>query len=1124
MAVGPSAHPLITRVRATEPFLQLLNSLPERGEKRTVGGAVGSLPLVVISALAGGRRGHVTLLVAPTPARASEYASDLEQLLGPDQAVLYPQRETLAEDAEDDHLEISGQRIEAIESIMSGRTQILITTRRALQEVAWIPDELADLRLRLAPGDQMGPTELIDALEARGLVRAPMVEEVGQFAVRGGLVDLFSFGTAGPARVEFWGDEIESIRLFDIFDQRSTETVEVANVLPIRFQGTLDRGRTSRRSLLDLFGPNATIMQVGTGSWEHGASTAWEHADRFYQEALAHGNPATEPGALFLEVDDFLARVDDIPQLSFVEEHLGDPTFPARPPPPIERDSRKLRSFLSAAAAEAAETFILCDNEGQAHRLEELVADRRGQLLPGVTLMVGSLTGGFRLTDPGALLNVLTDHEIFRRKRRLRRSRRFRGAAALQSLAQLSPGDYVVHLEHGIGQFRGLERVTVDGKSLEVLVIAYDGEELLRVPVYRLDQIERWVGGDPDAKPRTVHKIGGKRWKAMRRKTEAAIEQMTAELLELYATRQTRPGHAFSPDSRWQKEMEASFLYEDTVDQGKAADDVKRDMESSGMMDRLICGDVGYGKTEVAIRAAFKAVQDGKQVGVLAPTTILAEQHAKTFSERLADYPVEVGALSRFRGAKERGALLEEIALGKTDIVIGTHRLLSGDVTFKDLGLLIIDEEQRFGVKHKERLKRLKASVDVLTLSATPIPRTLYLSLAGIRDLSVIRTPPRDRMPIITHVVPWSDRLLAEAMQREVDRGGQVFFLHNRIETLDTIAERVRRLVDATVDSAHGQMKTGELDRAMTRFVSGKTQVLVCSSIIENGLDVPNANTLIVDRADRFGLSQLYQIRGRVGRSDRRAFCYLVVPDDLTEDAEKRLKVLEHYTELGSGYQVAMKDLELRGAGNLLGEDQSGFAHAVGLDTYLRLLDQTVRRMTKGQGPQDFPRPEVQMDDGAFLPDAYIEDEHQKLAIYRRLSAAETRAEVEAVQDELVDRFGSLPEEAQRLVDQRDMALVGQHAGIDRILIRGQRARLNFRPDIVPRMSALEQGLEGADVSIEVRRIHPLSIFLVAGNVEALPAVVVQAMQALAPEKGAAETGNAEPSGIRAAPSTASTS
>ena len=1096
----------------------LLRGLPAPGQEVTVGGGAGSLPLVVIAAIAARLPNRLWVLAASSPAQAGEHLGDLETLMGPGVAVQYPQREGLALDGDDSRHEISGQRVEAVESLLAGRARVMVTTRRALQEIAPIPDDLAELRFTVTTGHRLRRDVLIEALEARGFERAPMVEAAASYAVRGGLIDLFSFGAAGPARVEFWGDEVESIRLFDILDQRSKETVERIDILPVSFRGGVDPARQTSCSLLDRLAGDTILVRTGTDPWDEAARAAWGQADIHYREAVRYGNPATDAATLFLTPEAFAERVGRLPRLSFVEEHVGSHVFDVRPPPPLERNTRRLRAFLAAAAAEGAETLILCDNEGQAKRLDELVSDRRGTPPGGCHLVVGSLTGGFRLGDSAPPVNVLTDHEIFRRSRKLRRGRRFRGSASLESLAQLSPGDHIVHMEHGIGRFRGLEQVVIGGESIEALVVAYDGGEVLRIPVYRLDQVERWVGTHPGDTPARLHRIGGKRWKTTKQKTEAAIHRMTAELLDLYATRRSRPGYAFPPDSRWQREMESAFLYEDTPDQRSAVDDVKRDMESSGIMDRLVCGDAGYGKTEVAIRAAFKAVQDGKQVVVLAPTTVLVAQHTKSFADRLADYPVVVGSLSRFDSPARQREVLAGLRKGTVDIVVGTHRLLSGDVAFHDLGLVVIDEEQRLGVRQKERLKRLRTTVDVLTLSATPIPRTLYLSLAGVRDLSLIRTPPRDRMPIMTHVVSWSDHLIAEACQQEIDRGGQVFFLHNRVETIDTAAERVRKLVPrGSVDVAHGQMGARELDQAMTSFVEGRTDVLVCSSIIENGLDVPNANTLIVTRADRFGLSQLYQIRGRVGRWDRRAYCYLIVPDAVTIDAEKRLRVLEHYTELGSGYQIALRDLEVRGAGNLLGEDQSGFAHAVGLDTYMRLMEDAVKRMREGPGKEEFPRPEVTMETGAYLPDAYVADQHQKLHLYRRLSRVTRRREVEALANEITDRFGRLPAEAKRLLEKSLLGIAGQPAGADRILVRENRARINFRPDVVPRMSALEGALKGERVSIDVRRITPLSVILECADPERLADVVVRAMDALGGHENKAGAGTGIDAGKGAA-------
>src|SRR2546426_2220411 len=558
---------------------------------------------------------------------------------------------------------------------------------------------------------------------------------------------------------------------------------------------------------------------------------------------------------------------------------------------------------------------------------------------------------------------------------------------------------------------------------------------------------------------------------------------MAAELLDLYARRQLATGFSFPPDTPWQRELESAFLYEDTPDQRRASDEVKRDMERARPMDRLLVGDVGYGKTEVAVRAAFKSVQAGKQVAVLVPTTILGEQHGRTFRERLADYPVRVEVLSRFRSTKETAPLVQRLAGGDVDIVIGTHRLLSPDVTFKDLGLLIVDEEHRFGVRHKERLKALKLAVDVVTLTATPIPRTLHLSLAGLRDLTLLETPPKDRSPVVTFIEPWDDGLIEEAVARELDRGGQVYFVHNRIETIDTIAQRVRALAPsrARIAVAHGRLKEAELDDVMARFVRAEVDVLVSTMIVESGLDVPNANTMIVNRADQLGLAQLYQLRGRVGRSHRRAYCYLLVPDLVDADAEERLRVLEHHTDLGSGYRIALRDLELRGAGNLLGGEQSGHAQAVGFDMYLRWLQETVVALKNGErgaGRGTFPAPEVILDQPAHLPDSYVSDAAAKLDLYRRLARAEQPCEIQAVREELRDRFGPLPDEAQRLLLVSELRALGAQGGLETVLVKGDEARLTFRREAQPRLARLTVALDAVQFEAEVRRPVPLALRL----------------------------------------------
>jgi transcription-repair coupling factor (superfamily II helicase) len=1065
---------ILESVRAQGAYRRLADGVPRPGQRVGVANLPGSLPAAMVGTLAHDLERRMLVVVAADPAEAEALESDLSALLNRGRTALYPQREALPFESEDHHIEVSGQRVEALEALLAGRVRVLVTTSRAIQEMERIPDGLADLRLTLAVGQEVRPVELAGRLDALGFERTGLVEQVGEYAARGGIVDLFSFGSEDPVRIEFWGDEVVSIRRFDILDQRSTETLEQADILPVELK-LAGSGTSARRSLLDMLPRDTIVVQLHQDD-DRLFQNAWDKLLELHAVEERRGRDPEPPDQLLLPPDAVRARLRDFGQV--VCAGTAEIRFDARPPEAIDRDTPRLNTLLHAAAARGERTLILCDNTGQLDRLDELLGGA-GALPAGTTLALGTLSGGFVLEGQRPL-RVLTDHEIFRRARRLRRGRRFRGGGAIESLSQLQPGEYVVHMDHGIGRFRGLERVTVSGTTIESLAIEYSGGEVLRLPVYRLDLIERWVPDRDEAEPPSLHKIGGKTWKRIKQRTQQAIERMAAELLELYASRELAERPPYPEDTRWQKEMESAFLYEDTPDQRAATRAVKTDMESPRPMDRLVIGDVGYGKTEVAIRAAFKAVQEGRQAAVLAPTTILVEQHLHTFQERLADYPVRIEALSRFRTAREQETILADVLSGEVDIVIGTHRLLQPDVAFRNLGLLVVDEEQRFGVRQKERLKELKRNVDVLALTATPIPRTLHLSLAGLRDVSLIQTPPRDRMPIITHVIPWIDEVIGDAVLRELDRGGQVFVVHNRIESLGTVTERVRRLVpdDAEVDVAHGQMGARELDTVMARFLDGQFHVLVTTAIIENGLDVPTANTLIVDRADMFGLSQLYQLRGRVGRSHHRAFCYLVAPEGITLEAEKRLRILEHHTELGSGYAVAMKDLELRGAGNILGADQSGHVHAVGLDTYTRLLEKTVNRLRGQEEHEVFPAPDVSMEGPAYLPDEYVADSAQKLHLYRRLSRAEAVDEVTALHDEMTDRFGPPPAEVRRLLDSARLRLLGQLLGVERISIAADAARMTFRKDVVPRLTALQTAMHGSQVEMEVRRMEPLSLVL----------------------------------------------
>jgi len=1073
----------------------LIERLPAPGKRLGLGGLPGSSGAVLVATLARLLPQRVFTIVAPTPADGERWLADLQTLLGLESVALYPQRESLG--AEEPHYELAGERIETLAALMRGAVRVLVTTARATAERTAVPAALEEARLVIEVSkEERRLTDTTQRLDGMGYERVPTVTEVAQYSVRGGILDVYGFGMAAPARIEWWGDDVASVRSFDLDTQRSGAALDRVTVLPVRAESRRDaRGQDAApplSNLLELLPTDTVLVADQESAVEREVERAWADAAHHLEVARRMGEEPPSRDDLLIDPRKWRTSLDRLARVVLSDAET-EQRFPLAPPEHVDRDLKRLRQIV----AEPPATVILCDNEGQLERLDELLdvgADR-------ATLAVGALDGGFIMPT----LRVLTDHEIFRRARRLRRPRRYRSAVTTAASRPLTPGGYVVHLEHGIGIYRGLQTIAVgaDGATLEVAVVEYEGGDRLNVPLYRIDQLEPYrTAGDGDAPPPRLHRLGATTWQRQRDKTRAAIRVMAAELLDLYARRQLAHGYAFPSDTPWQRELESAFLYEDTPDQRRASDEVKRDMERPRPMDRLLVGDVGYGKTEVAVRAAFKAVQAGKQVAVLVPTTILAEQHGRTFRERLADYPVRIEVLSRFRSAKETAPLVQRIAAGEVDVVIGTHRLLSSDVTFKDLGLLVVDEEHRFGVRHKERLKALKLSVDVLTLTATPIPRTLHLSLAGLRDLALLETAPKDRSPVLTFVEPWDDALLEEALARELDRGGQVYFVHNRIETIETVAARVQSLAPrARLAVAHGQMREADLEAVMGRFVRGEVDVLVSTMIVESGLDVPNANTMIVDRADRLGLAQLYQLRGRVGRSHRRAFCYLLVPDLVDAQAEERLQVLEHHTDLGSGYRIALRDLELRGAGNLLGGEQSGHVQAVGFDMYLRWLEETVRGLKQGeQGArrgEQFSPPDVTLDAPAHLPDEYVPDNDVKLDLYRRLARAEQPGEIQAVRDELRDRFGPLPAEAERSLLVAELRALGALAGLETVLIKGDEARLTFRRDAAPRLAGLQVALEAVQFEADVRRAVPLSLRLRRLGGESIGPGLVRALTAV---------------------------
>jgi transcription-repair coupling factor (superfamily II helicase) len=701
------------------------------------------------------------------------------------------------------------------------------------------------------------------------------------------------------------------------------------------------------------------------------------------------------------------------------------------------RNMNILRDSLSRHHDVGREVLILCESKPHADRLREILEEAP------VGIAVGSISEGFTLVDEK--LAVITDHEIFGRPRRKReKSRRFKKGLIPQELKALKPGDYVVHVEHGIGVYQGMQRLESGGQHTDCLLISYTKGDKLYVPVDQLDLVQRYSAGEGAAP--SVSTLGGTGWQKLKSRVKNRIKIMADELIQTYAKRRSLPGHPYPPDTPWQREMEAAFPYDETVDQLRAIEDVKSDMESERPMDRLVCGDVGFGKTEVAIRAAFKAVMDGKQVGVLVPTTLLAEQHLLTFQERMKSFPVKIEMMSRFRTAKELKSVAQAVAEGKVDILIGTHRILSKDVNFKNLGLLVVDEEQRFGVRHKESLKKLRSQVDVLTLSATPIPRTLHMSLVGARDMSTIATPPRDRQPIHTEIVQFGEEVIAEALLREADRGGQSFFVHNRVQTIQEMAVYLAKIVpELRVGVAHGQMPERLIEKVMLDFHHGEYDILLTTMIIESGLDIPSVNTILINRADAFGLAQLHQLRGRVGRSARKAHAYLLVPRDraLTETAQKRLRVLDDLEELGSGFQIALRDLEIRGAGNLLGAEQSGFIVNVGFDLYCRLLEEAVREI-KGLPAEDILPVKLTTDLDAFLPDEYVPDRTEKVKLYKSLADATELAVIDEIENELRDRFGSLPEEGRRLLDLRRLRVLGSGMGITSILLRQGLLEVTF--------------------------------------------------------------------------------
>lgn len=962
-------------------------------------------------------------------------------------------------------------RTEALMKFTGDRVQkkILVTYPEALFEKVIRPQEFSSSMIQIKHGAELNVDELLDRLVKAGFERSDFVYEPGQFAMRGGIVDIYSFGNDKPYRIELFGNEIDSIRIFDPETQLSERNLLQVTLIPnMAVKGT----QTGKTSLFE-FLPENTVWWVEDRDflWDI-LGTLEEKLDHFFETS---GNEITllketiggdEVQQIALSRADFnttaeikgwleARQVIEFAATSPGKKADGDVfVFDTAPQPAFNRRFELLIDDLKKYAAEKYSLFIFSDNPKQLARLSAIFEDLRADI-PFFQVPV-AISQGF--IDHDHQWVCYTDHQLFQRyhKYRVKQAYNKSKALTLKTLRELQPGDFVTHIDHGVGVYSGLEKIETNGHVQEAVRILYKDHDILYVNINSLHKISKYSGKE-GVSPR-VNKLGSDAWNKLKEKTKGKVKDIAKDLIRLYAARKKERGFAHAPDTYLQTELEASFIFEDTPDQSKATNDVKKDMESLSPMDRLVCGDVGFGKTEVAIRAAFKSVADSKQAAVLVPTTILAYQHYQTFSERLRDFPCTVDFLNRFKSAKEKRETLQKLREGKIDIIIGTHALLGKDTKFSDLGVLIVDEEQKFGVTAKEKLKQLKVNVDTLTLTATPIPRTLQFSLMGARDLSIINTPPPNRQPIQTEVHVYNQDLIREAIYFEAERGGQVFFIHNRVQSIREMAGIIQGLCpDLEVAHAHGKMEGGTLERTILDFINHKFDVLVCTNIVESGVDIPNANTIIINNAHHFGLSDLHQLRGRVGRSNKKAFCYLLAPpmSTLTTESRKRLQTLEQYSELGSGFQIAMRDLDIRGAGNLLGSEQSGFIAEIGFDMYHKILDESIRELKQTEFKELFKEQleeqqefvtecTLETDQEILIPDEYVTSITERLSLYQQLDDLDGNGQLEAFRKELVDRFGPIPPQTEALFSALRVRRTAAGIGFEKIIFKDRRARCYF--------------------------------------------------------------------------------
>ena len=1043
-----SKQTIVNRYQNSEQLKQILKELQQEQNHFQIKNLVGSSLSFFISETFK-QVEKPCLLIFNDKEEAAYYLNDLEQLLGDKNVLFYPgsyRRPYQIEETDNANVLLRSEVLNRINS--RKKPAVIVTYPTALFEKVVTKKELEKNTLKVSLGENLSLDFVNEVLFEYKFNRVDFVTEPGEFSVRGGIIDVFSFSNDEPYRIEFFGDEVDSIRTFDVETQLSLEKLKKVSIMPNVENKTLQE---KRESFLKYISSKTVVFAKNTDLLVGNLDKFFAKAEKEFSnlsEEINHSKPAE----LFCDGNFIKNQLQD-----FTVAHFGNSTkeneslisFNIKPQPSFNKQFNLLIEDLNEHHKAGFTNYILCSNEKQAQRFHDIFDDNEQEV--HYETIVFPLYQGF--VDIDNKLVCYTDHQIFERyyKFRLKNGYAKKQSITLKELNKLEKGDYVTHMDHGIGKFAGLQKIDVEGKKQEAIKLIYGDRDILYVSIHSLHKISKFNG--KDGKAPKIYKLGSGAWKKIKQKTKARVKHIAFNLIQLYAKRKLQKGHSFGPDTHMQHELEASFLYEDTPDQFTATQDVKTDMEKDQPMDRLVCGDVGFGKTEVAVRAAFKAVDNGKQVAILVPTTILAFQHFKTFSERLKDFPIKIDYLNRFRTAKQKTAAINGVNDGSVDIIIGTHQLTNQRIKFKDLGLLIIDEEQKFGVSVKDKLKTLKENVDTLTLTATPIPRTLQFSLMAARDLSVIKTPPPNRHPIESNVIRFSEETIRDAISYEISRGGQIFFIHNRIENIKEVAGLLQRLVpSAKIAIGHGQMEGKKLEQLMLGFMNNEFDVLVSTTIVESGLDVPNANTIFINNANNFGLSDLHQMRGRVGRSNKKAFCYFITPPYhmMTDDARKRIQALELFSDLGSGINIAMKDLEIRGAGDLLGGEQSGFINDIGFDTYQKILQEAIEELKEKEfkelytqdnsKPKEFVK-EVQIDTDfeILFPDDYVNSVTERLSLYNKLGSLKTEDELLTFESEITDRFGEYPTQVIDLLDSVRIKWLAKKLGLEKIILKQKR-------------------------------------------------------------------------------------